>query len=200
MRTAIRRASDTDGAAGIAFSSRTPGGRSRVPPPALSRLLKKAHLLRWRDRALAVAYLEYASLGPSLAALHLDLFEQPGRKQVFQQPANPKAKLVNRHDAMNAKVTKGRISAGTDSLDIQGTKTPRGQGKREAGGYCAMNGQLPCFFVPWCLCGVYFSGVALAHAGTQPPERSRFPDDHRQERNPRSRGHAHRQTGPQSCR
>jgi hypothetical protein len=41
------------------------------------RLLKKAHLRRWRARALAAAYLQYASLGPSLAALHLDLFEQP---------------------------------------------------------------------------------------------------------------------------
>jgi len=43
-----------------------------------SRLLKKAHLRRWRARALAAAYLKYASLGPSLAALQLGLFEQPG--------------------------------------------------------------------------------------------------------------------------
>jgi len=53
--------------------------------------MKKAHLRRWRARALVAAYLEYASLGPSRAALpfgkltvpsevegHLDLFEQPG--------------------------------------------------------------------------------------------------------------------------
>jgi hypothetical protein len=40
-------------------------------------LLKKAHLLRWRAQALVAAYLEYASLGLALAALHLDLFEQP---------------------------------------------------------------------------------------------------------------------------
>jgi hypothetical protein len=38
-----------------------------------SRLVKKAHLRRWRARALAAAYAEYASLGPSRAALHLDL-------------------------------------------------------------------------------------------------------------------------------
>ncbi|MCX5735758.1 MAG: hypothetical protein NTW68_15745, partial [candidate division NC10 bacterium] len=42
-----------------------------------NRPLKKAHLLRWHARALAAAYLEYASLGPARAALHLDLFEQP---------------------------------------------------------------------------------------------------------------------------
>jgi hypothetical protein len=30
---------------------------------------------------------KYASLGPTLAALHLDRFEQPGRKRVFQPPA-----------------------------------------------------------------------------------------------------------------
>jgi hypothetical protein len=39
--------------------------------------VKKAHLRRWRRRALAAAYLEYASLGASGAALHLDLFDQP---------------------------------------------------------------------------------------------------------------------------
>ncbi len=33
--------------------------------------------------ALAAAYLQYASLGLRRAALHLDLFEQPGRKRVF---------------------------------------------------------------------------------------------------------------------
>jgi len=35
-------------------------------------------LRRWRARALAAAYLEYASLGPLPATWHLDLFEQPG--------------------------------------------------------------------------------------------------------------------------
>ena len=44
------------------------------------RLLKKAHLLRWNARALAATYLQYVSLGPPRSALHLDLFEQPGRK------------------------------------------------------------------------------------------------------------------------
>jgi hypothetical protein len=49
----------------------------------LIRLLKKAHLLRWLARALAAAYRKYAWTHlrwvprPSLAALHLDLFEQP---------------------------------------------------------------------------------------------------------------------------
>jgi hypothetical protein len=47
--------------------------------------LKTAHLRRWRARALAAAYLEYASLGPSLAALQLDRFEQPAEKRVFRQ-------------------------------------------------------------------------------------------------------------------
>src|SRR5512134_2121005 len=45
---------------------------------SFSRLLKKAHLQRWPAWALVAAYLEYASLGPSRTALHLDLFEQPG--------------------------------------------------------------------------------------------------------------------------
>ena len=44
------------------------------------RLLKKAHLRRWRAWALVAAYRKYASLGPSRAALHLDLFEQPAEK------------------------------------------------------------------------------------------------------------------------
>ena len=52
----------------------------RESQPLPDRLLKKAHLLRWHTRALAAAYLEYASLGPSRAALHPDLFKQPGRK------------------------------------------------------------------------------------------------------------------------
>ena len=60
----------------------------RASQPLPDRLLKKAHLLRWPARALAAAYLEYASLGPSRAALHPDLFEQPGRKRVLQQLVN----------------------------------------------------------------------------------------------------------------
>ncbi len=48
-----------------------------------ARLLKKAHLLRWRASALAAAYQEYAWTHPrwipggSPSALHVDLFEQP---------------------------------------------------------------------------------------------------------------------------
>ena len=42
-----------------------------------SRPLKRAHLRRWPARALVAAYLKYASLGPSRAALHLGPFEQP---------------------------------------------------------------------------------------------------------------------------
>ena len=53
-----------------------------------SRLLKKAHLRRCRTSALAATYLQYASLGLRRAALHLDPFEQPGRKRVFQHPSN----------------------------------------------------------------------------------------------------------------
>ena len=37
------------------------------------------------------AYLEYASLRPSRAAWHLDLFEQPGEKRVYPYPANSAA-------------------------------------------------------------------------------------------------------------
>jgi hypothetical protein len=46
--------------------------------------LKKAHLRRWLAQALVAAYLEYALTHLrwvprfTLAALHLDLFEQPG--------------------------------------------------------------------------------------------------------------------------
>jgi len=40
--------------------------------------LKTAHLRRCHAWTLVAAYLEYVSLGPSRAALHLDLFEQPG--------------------------------------------------------------------------------------------------------------------------
>jgi len=53
-------------------------------PRARSRLLKKAHLRRWCAWALAAAYAEYASLGPSRAALHLDFFEQPAEDRLFQ--------------------------------------------------------------------------------------------------------------------
>jgi hypothetical protein len=66
---------------------------SHVNRSKSSRLLKKAHLRRWHAGALAAAYRKYAWTHlrwvprPARAALHLDLFEQPGRKQVFQQPA-----------------------------------------------------------------------------------------------------------------
>ena len=62
---------------------------------APNRLPKKAHLrgpiLRTgtpRARALVAAYLEYASLGVSLAALRLNLFEQPGEERVSRDPVN----------------------------------------------------------------------------------------------------------------
>jgi hypothetical protein len=55
-------------------------------PAGHRELLKKAHLLRWRARALAAAYPEYASLGPPPAALHLDLFEQPaGHRRLLKK-------------------------------------------------------------------------------------------------------------------
>jgi hypothetical protein len=47
---------------------------------AISRLLKKAHLRRWRARAALRRTSKYASRLASRAALHLDLFEQPGRE------------------------------------------------------------------------------------------------------------------------
>jgi len=43
-------------------------------PLDVIRLLKKAHLRRWRASALAATYLQYASLGLWHAALHPDLF------------------------------------------------------------------------------------------------------------------------------
>ena len=82
--------------------------RSALPStgsmPAFDRLLKKARHLsplptrrprvrRCRARALAAAYQKYTSDPPSAgtpasrAALHLDLFEQPPKERVFQQPA-----------------------------------------------------------------------------------------------------------------
>ena len=67
---------------------------------AAYRPLKKAHLLRWHARALAAAYLEYAWTHlrwvprPPCAALRLDLFEQPERNRVFQQPARMRDLLV----------------------------------------------------------------------------------------------------------
>ena len=45
-----------------------------------NRLLKKAHLPRWRARAALRRTRKYVSHLASRAALHLDLFEQPGRK------------------------------------------------------------------------------------------------------------------------
>ncbi len=57
-------------------------------PEPPSRLPKRAHLRRWRARALAATYPEYASLGTSRAALHLDPFGQPGRGQVLQHPVD----------------------------------------------------------------------------------------------------------------
>ena len=53
------------------------GGRGRYE---LNRLLKKARLPRWRARAALRRTRKYASRLASHAALHLDLFEQPGRK------------------------------------------------------------------------------------------------------------------------
>src|SRR6266540_5494862 len=46
-------------------------------PKAPSRLLKKAHLLRWRPRPHAQRTESTPRVRPSGAALHLDLFEQP---------------------------------------------------------------------------------------------------------------------------
>jgi hypothetical protein len=48
-----------------------------------SRLLKKAHLRRWRAPATLRRTRKYASRLGSRAALHLDLFEQPGKNKFF---------------------------------------------------------------------------------------------------------------------
>jgi len=52
-----------------------------------SRLRKTAHLRRWMARALAAAYLKYASLDPPPSALHLDRFERPGSRWISGQAA-----------------------------------------------------------------------------------------------------------------
>src|SRR6266508_2691012 len=49
----------------------------RVFPHPTSRLLKTAHLLRWRPRPHAQRTESTPRVRPSGAALHLDLFEQP---------------------------------------------------------------------------------------------------------------------------
>jgi hypothetical protein len=61
---------------------------------AHTRLLKKAHLRRWRARAalrrtdqVRLAPAPILRMGTRRAALHLDLFEQPGGKRVLQHPA-----------------------------------------------------------------------------------------------------------------
>ena len=61
-----------------------------------SRLLKKAHLRCWRARAalrrtdqVRLAPAPILRMGTRRAALHLDLFKQPGQKRVFQHPARP---------------------------------------------------------------------------------------------------------------
>ena len=46
-------------------------------------MLKKAHLRRWFASALAATYLQYVSLDLRQTALHLDLFEQPGKSRVL---------------------------------------------------------------------------------------------------------------------
>ena len=73
-----------------------------------SSLLKKAHLRRWLTRALVAAYRKYASLGPLRTALHLDLFEQPGKKRVFSNRGSKKQgrALLGRH-AIGTELTRG---------------------------------------------------------------------------------------------
>ena len=44
---------------------------------SVSRLLKKTHLRRWLGRASLRRTTAYASVVPTFAALHLDLFDQP---------------------------------------------------------------------------------------------------------------------------
>jgi putative oxidoreductase len=60
-----------------------------VKGPLSHRLLKKTHLRRWRAHALPAAYPAYASVGVSRAALHLDLFEQPGQRWLFSSLVGP---------------------------------------------------------------------------------------------------------------
>jgi len=49
----------------------------------LSQAAEKAHLRRWFGSALVAAYFQYASLGLHQTALHLGLFEQPGREEAI---------------------------------------------------------------------------------------------------------------------
>src|SRR5574337_2019532 len=70
------------------------GPASEIQAGFPSRLLKKIHLRRWRARAalqrtdqVRLAPAPILRMGTRRAALHLDLFEQPGRKRVLQYPA-----------------------------------------------------------------------------------------------------------------
>jgi len=70
--------------------------------PDFSRLLKKAHLRRptfggypraraalRRTDQVRLAPAPILRMGTRRAALHLDLFEQPGKERVFQHPVRP---------------------------------------------------------------------------------------------------------------
>ena len=54
-----------------------------APGCCRDRLLKNAHLWRWRIRTFVAAYRKYASLGPLPSAWHLDLFEHSGQRRSF---------------------------------------------------------------------------------------------------------------------
>src|SRR5574337_1899753 len=71
------------------------GPASEIQAGFPSRLLKKIHLRRWRARAalqrtdqVRLAPAPILRMGTRRAALHLDLFEQPGRKRVLQYPVS----------------------------------------------------------------------------------------------------------------
>jgi hypothetical protein len=68
----------------------------RHPRTLLIRLLKKAHLRRWRTRAalrrtdqVRLAPAPILRMGTRRAALHLDLFEQPGLERLSQPRISP---------------------------------------------------------------------------------------------------------------
>jgi hypothetical protein len=76
-------------------------------PIRLSRLLKKAHLRRptfggypraraalRRTDQLRLAPAPILRMGTRRAALHMDLFEQPGQKRVFQHPVTVFGRFV----------------------------------------------------------------------------------------------------------
>jgi len=66
-------------------------GNCMLRDTLFSRLLKNTHLLRSAHPSSLRRTKKYASFLRILRDLHLDVFDQPGRKQLFQQPVSKSA-------------------------------------------------------------------------------------------------------------